>query len=539
MTMTLDEEQARTGQTQGQTAMNGAEQLVHALLGGDVDVCFANPGTSEMHFVAALDKVPGMRCVLGLFEGVVTGAADGYYRMAQKPAATLLHLGPGLANGLANLHNAKKAGSGIVNIVGDHASSHLHLDAPLTSDVAALAAPMSNWQRTASHADTIARDGLAAVRVARQKPGNVATLILPADTAWTSVTAPRTVFSTPLPDQAEALDTNALYAAASAARRGGSTLLLLGGDALRGDTPQWAGRVAAATGCALMSEFYTARAERGVGRISLPRLPYAVDPSIEVLRRFDRVILVGARAPVAFFAYPGKPGVLTAPGCELIELAGPAHDAQAALLALCETLGATKQVPAYLQAEASSLNLDGDLDSRGIGGVLQALIPEQGIVVDESLTTGRGFDALTARAAPHDWLTGMGGSIGFALPVAVGAAIAAPDRRVIALEGDGSGMYTLQSLWTMVRESLNVTVLIFANRAYRILRGEFANVGAGEPGPRATGMLSLDNPTLDWVALATGMGMPAARVDSLSALHARLGQCLEESGPSLIEVILP
>lgn len=519
--------------------MNGAEQLVHTLIGNGVDVCFANPGTSEMHFVAALDSIPGMRCVLGLFEGVVTGAADGYYRMAGKSAATLLHLGPGLANGLAGLHNAKKAGSGIVNIVGDHATGHLKLDAPLTSDIAGLATPMSHWVRSTQNANDMERDGTEAVAAANGRPGKIATLILPADTAWSQVATPRTSFSTLTRELAEPIDAAKLEAAARAARHGESTLLLLGAGAVRGDALDWAGRIAAATGCAVMSEFYIARAERGAGRVSAPRLPYAVDPSLALLKRYDRIILVGARPPVAFFAYPGKPGVLSAPGCELIELAGTGHDHEQVLRALCEEVGGLKLLPARVVNRQVPEVGEGAIDGPGIGRVLARLIPENGIVVDESLTTGRGFDGLTASAAPHDWLTGMGGAIGFALPVAVGAAIASPGRRVLALEGDGSGMYSLQSLWTMVRESLDVTVLVFANRAYRILRGEFENVGAGAPGPRAADMLSLERPELDWVALASGMGMPAARVDTLSALNAQLARAVADSGPSLIEVILP
>ena len=164
--------------------MNGAESLVRTLVAGGVDVCFSNPGTSEMHFVAALDRVEGMRCVLGLFEGVVTGAADGYFRMKGTPASTLLHLGPGLANGLANLHNAKKANSGIVNIVGQHATHHIGYNAPLTSDIEGLARPMSAWVRTSPDAKSVSADGAAAIAAARSAPPQIATLILPADTAW-------------------------------------------------------------------------------------------------------------------------------------------------------------------------------------------------------------------------------------------------------------------------------------------------------------------------------------------------------------------
>ena len=537
--------------------MNGAESLVHTLLNGGVNVCFANPGTSEMHFVAALDKVAGMRCVLGLFEGVVTGAADGYYRIKDRPAATLLHLGPGLANGLANLHNAKKANSGIVNIVGDHATGHLKLDAPLTSDIATLARPMSHWVHSSSSAAAIQADGREAIRQANSRPGRIATLILPADTAWTETTRSESA-DTPISNgdtnpQADpagpastrslggSLTDDSLRQAAQALRLGPSTLLLLGGRALRANATQWAGRIAAATGCALMSEFYGARLERGAGRVMVPRLPYAVEPALAALAPFNRIVLVGAKEPVAFFAYPGKPGVLTRPGCECVTLASREDDLEAALQALCEVLGAGQGPVAQVAVRTAAPAADsfhGPIEPDSVARLLVAQLPHNAIVIDEAVTMGRSFDKATQGAAPHDWLTGMGGSIGFALPAAVGAAIAAPDRKVIALEGDGSGMYTLQALWTMVRESLDITVVIFANRAYKILLGEFSGVGAGVPGRRATDMLSLDRPDLDWVALAKGMGMPACRVSDMSGFSLGLKRALAVPGPALVEVMV-
>jgi acetolactate synthase-1/2/3 large subunit len=520
----------------------GAELLVHALVDHGVDVCFANPGTSEMHFVAARDRIDGMRCVLGLAEGVVTGAADGFYRIADRPAATLLHLGPGLANGLANLHNAKKARSGVVNIVGDHATAHLALDAPLTSDIAGVATPMSHWVRAARSIAGVADDGIEAIRQASLRPGRVATLILPADIAWSEVDA-ASAARAPQPIErlrAKPLEAAVVSRAAAAVRRGATTLLLLGDRALRDDASLWAGRIAATTQCGLKSDFFCARIERGAGRTIVPRLPYAVDPLVAALAPFERIVLVGAKAPVAFFAYPGKPGVVSKPGCEIIELASPEQDPLAALRALAEAVGAhaSTKVSAAVRSIAGAVTSGGTLDSPGIARVLTALIPENAIVVDESLTTGRAFDGATVGAAPHDWLTGTGGSIGFGLPVAVGAAIAAPDRKVIALEGDGSAMYTPQSLWTMAREKLDVTVLVFANRTYKILLAEFANVGAGAPGRRASDMLSIDRPTLDWVALANGMGVEASRASDLAVLADQLASALGARGPRLIEVVL-
>lgn len=517
--------------------MNGAEQLVHTLLAHQVDMCFTNPGTSEMHFVAALDKIAGMRCVLGLHETVVTGAADGYYRIADRPAATLLHLGPGLANGLANLHNARKARSGIVNIVGDHAVEHLQLDAPLTSDIHGIAAPMSQWVRTSASVADIAADGAEAVRQANARPGRIATLVLPADVAWSEVPARAApAVATPAePAPQPARDFNRIVQVLR--EQPASTLLLLGDRALRASCTEIAGRIAAATGCALRAEFYTARLERGAGRVAVPRLPYAVAPGLAALAGFQRIILVGASPPVAFFAYPDKPGRLSAPGCEFLTLATPEDAPQQALQALSDALGARNVRPALVAQDAQPLS-SGALTPDGIGRTLAATLPAQAIVVEEAMTTGRGFDALTASAAPHDWLTSCGGAIGFALPAAVGAALAAPGRRVLALEGDGSGMYTLQSLWTMARENLDITVVIFVNRAYGILRGELAAVGAGTPGRRAEDMLSLQRPDLDWSSLAKGMGVAAQRVDDLLALGRALLRSYATPGPTLIEAML-
>lgn len=515
--------------------MNGAQALVQALLDSGVDTCFANPGTSEMHFVAALDQADRLRCVLGLFEGVATGAADGYFRMSGRPAATLLHLGPGLANGLANLHNARRARSGIVNIVGDHSTAHLALDAPLTSDLEGVARPMSAWVHRIASLDDVARDGREAVVQARTRPGRIATLALPADMAWSPLGQPP-ASTAPVPaGDFEALGFDAVARAADVLRSDPhGTLLLLGGAAMRHSAAKWAGRIAARTGCGLMSEFYVERAERGAGRVPIPRLPYAVDAAVAALAPWRQVVLVHAAQPVAFFAYPGKPGRLAAPGTAFTTLSQHTQDADEALQALAEALDAKGAAPQVSSRRDAALP-SGPLEPVGIAAVLAALIPEDAIVVDEAVSTGRAFDAVTREAAPHDWLANMGGAIGFGLPVAVGAAIAAPGRRVLALEGDGSAMYTPQALWTMAREGLDVTCVIFANRDYRILRGEFAQVGAGAPGRRANDMLSLDRPALDWLQIAAGMGVPAVRVHDLESLAQALQRSFAEPGPCLVE----
>jgi acetolactate synthase I/II/III large subunit len=515
--------------------MTGAESLVRTLLTSGVNVCFANPGTSEMHFVSALDRVDGMRCVLGLFEGVVTGAADGYYRVADRPASTLLHLGPGLGNGLANLHNARRAHSGIVNIVGEHATHHIQHDAPLTSDIEGVARPMSDWVRTARSAGSVAADGAEAIRVARSTPGKIATLIVPADATWNQADGPTVA---PAPAAPPRPGTDAVASAARALRHGSTAMLLLGGAAVREKELAMAGRIAARTGCSLATEFYCARHERGAGRVQARRVPYPVDAGLEMFRPVRQLVLVGARRPVAFFAHPGKPSVLVPDECAITTLATIEEDLAGALEALAAELGALELAPAGVAQRAQASLPTGALTSEGIGAVLAALMPENAIVVDESITVGRSFGRFTAGAAPHAWLSGMGGSIGFGLPVAVGAAIAAPDRKVIALSGDGSAMYTFQSLWSMAREGLDVTILVFANRSYEILRGELAAVGAGAPGPRASDLLSIDRPTLDWTALARGQGVEAGRAADLSELARELGRGLASGGPYLVELAL-
>ncbi len=515
--------------------MNGAESLVRTLIASGVNLCFTNPGTSEMHFVAALDKVDGMQCVLGLFEGVVTGAADGYYRMADRPAATLLHLGPGLGNGLANLHNAKKARSGIVNIVGEHASYHIAHDAPLTSDVEGVARPMSDWVKTSTSSQEVAADGALAVEAARKAPGQIATLILPADTAWNS--ADGVVTARP-PRARPAAATGAVTAAAAALRQEGPSALLLGGIGVRARALELAGRIAAKTGCKLISEFGNARTQRGAGRVVANRVPYVVDSAAAMLKDLRRIVLVGAKPPVSFFAYPGKPSLLAPAACAFTRLAGVEEDIEAALEAVADELDALALPPAHVATLAPPAIPEGKITLQGIAAVLGALIPEDAILVDEAVSSGRGFAALTTNSHPHDWISSMGGAIGYGLPFAAGAAIACPGRKVIALEGDGSAMYTLQALWTMARESLDVTIVVFANRSYNILRGELANVGAGAPGQRATDMLTLDRPYLDWRALARGHGVEAGQATDLGELARELRRGLASSGPYLIELLM-
>lgn len=481
--------------------MNGAESLVKTLLAAGVDHCFTNPGTSEMHFVAALDGAAEMRSVLCLQEGVVTGAADGFWRVSGRPAATLLHLGPGLANGLSNLHNAKKAHSGIVNIVGEHALPHIELDAPLTSDIEGIARPVSQWVRTSRSAADVGRDAADAVAAASGASPQVATLILPGDTAWGEGGVPAAPVA---PEAPRPVSEAAIEASAKALNQPGA-LLLLGPGALTERALTAAGRIAAKTGCGLLTEWSNARLERGAGRVSVGRVPYPVDLALEALAPYRRIVLAGARPPVAFFAYPDKPGRLTAEGTEFETLGVVGDDLPAALEALAEALGAAKTPPAQVAITACPDIPDGPATPDSIAAALGASLPEGVIVVDESVTTGRAFFPATAGAAPHSWLNNRGGSIGYSLPVAVGAAMAAPDRKILALTGDGSAMYTLQALWTMARESLDVTVVIFANRSYSILRGELTNVGVQNPDPAPSPC------SASKIRISTGSSSPAAR----------------------------
>jgi acetolactate synthase-1/2/3 large subunit len=516
--------------------MNGAESLVATLVQRGVEVCFANPGTSEMYFLAALGDNPQMRGVLCLFEGVATGAADGWYRMKDTPAATLLHLGPGLANGLANIHNARRASSGMVNIVGDHSASHLRYDPPLTSDVEGLARPLSHWVRRAESSRTIAWDAAQAAAKAGEHPGQIATLILPGDTAWApagelQALPPRVAGKRKAPAQAR------VEHVAQVLRSGDPTLVILGNRATRGAALEGAGRVAAATGARLGSQFFTARMERGAGRVPLARIPYAVRPAMAFLKDFKHIVTVETTQPVAFFGYPNEPSLLKAEGTLVHTLVEADEDSELAFDMLLQALG-DSGAHALLQPRVDTPIPTGALTPASIAYALAVTLPEHCIVVDESLTTGRESMALTMGAQPHDLINNMGGSIGYSTPVATGAAIACPDRRVFCMVGDGSAMYTIQSLWTQAREGLNVTTIIFANHSYAILKTEYANMGAGVPGDRSLSLIDIDRPRIDWLAMAKSMGVPAVNVDTAEDFVHALARSTREPGPCLIEVRL-
>ena len=510
--------------------MNGAEGLIASAVASGVEVCFTNPGTTEMHMVGALDSVPGMRAVLALFEGVATGAADGYGRMTDKPAMTLLHLGPGHANGIANLHNARRAGTPVLAVIGDHPSWHLENDAPLTSDIESLAWPVSKWVRRVRSAKSLPADAAEGIAAARALRAGVATLIVPGECAWDPIADARERVAPPAPPApADA----AIESVAAALSGEAPAALLLGGAGLRAPGLRSAARVAAASGAALLSDTFISRIERGAGLPQVAKLPYFPEQANALLSRFAHVVLVGTLEPVAFFGYPGQDGRVLPESCSLHTLATPDEDVPAELEALAERLGGAAPAPAVAAPRPAAPQ--GALDPASIGAALAAVQPERAIVMDEAATSGFPYWAASTACPPHDYLGLTGGAIGQGLPCATGAAVACPDRPVIAFQADGSGMYTLQSLWTQAREGLDVTTLICANHEYRILRVELGRADILQPGPQTRSLTSLANPELDWVSLARGMGVPGAAVDTAEDLVRELRHALAEPGPHLIE----
>lgn len=513
--------------------MNGAETLVETMLASGVNVCFANPGTSEMHFVAALDTHPDMRCILCLFEGGVTGAADGYARMSGNVAGTLLHLGPGFANGWSNMHNARKGNSGMVNIVGDHAGYHLKHDAPLQADLDGVAGSVSQWTARAREADQVAPLGAEAIRAARN--GEIATLILPADSAWGD-SATGKIAAKPSPRK-HVPDAERIAAAAQALCEPG-TALLAGGSALYGAGVERAAQIATRTGARLLAPFFAPRIEKGEGAVQVDQMFYPADLNAEFLADFKRIICIGEAAPVNFFAYPGKPSTPEPPGCAVDVLCHPDWDVMGTLDALAKEVcvDGSENIP---RIKKSLFELEeGPLTAEGIGRALARATPTGAVMVNEAVTAGFGIWPFVNTAARHDRINNTGGSIGQCLPAALGAAVACPDRPVFAISGDGSAMYQVQSLWTAARERLNITAIIVANRGYQILHHELAAQGAPSPGRNARAMFDIEDPLLDWPALAQGHGVPGVRVDTEVALAQALETAAATEGPFLIEAVI-
>ncbi|MQA16296.1 MAG: acetolactate synthase large subunit [Pseudonocardiaceae bacterium] len=510
--------------------MDGAEAIVSTAVAAGMDVCFANPGTTELDLVAALDTVPGARAVLGTFEGVCTGAADGYARMADRPAWTMLHLGPGFANGAANLHNARRARSPVVGVVGDQASWHQPADAPLTTDIAGLAAPVSDWVGSTSSSLDAGADFAGAAALAAT--GRVATLLLPADHAWgdgKTAEAPDVALRRPAPA------TDAVTEAAAALRQARRPLVLLGGAGCRADGVRAAAAVAAATGAELVVETFPPRLERGAGLPAPAKLAYVPEKAAEALADHDVIVLAGARPPVTFFGYRGLPSALSPPGARVITIAGQDEDAAAGLAGLAAEFDAPA---APAPGAAPPQRPAGTLDLAALGAAVAAAQPEGAIVVDESNTSGVSYFPAAAAAPPHTCLSLTGGAIGFGPPAAAGAAVACPDRPVINLQADGSALYTLQALWTQAREGLDVTTVICANGDYRILRYELGRLGADRFGVAAAGLTDLGNPAVDWVSLAAGFGVAGRRAETAEELNDALAAALAEPGPHLVQACL-
>ncbi len=511
--------------------MNGADALMQALADGGITHCFTNPGTTEIHLVAALAREPRIRPVLGLFEGVCSGAADGFGRMTGRPAATLLHLGPGLANALANLHNARRAGTPVVNLIGDHPAAHRPNDPPLASDIATLAAPVSGWVGEAASAAALPEQGLAALRAALGRPGQVASLVVPADCAWSEaapipVDGPEPVFEPPAEaDLAEAV---------RMLQAGVPTGLLLGGPALLEPGLRAAARIAKKSGAVILSNTFAARFVRGAGLPLVRRLPYFPERARKRLAEFAQLIVINAAVPTSFFAYPHCSLDVLAAGCRVHTLAGPRQDGARVLAALAEALGAGQEMPETVRAQRPELPAGAALTTESIGAVIGALLPEEAIVSDESGTSGEFAFRGTMGAPPHDWLCLTGGAIGQGVPVATGAALACPGRKVLCLQGDGGAMYTLQALWTQARERLDVITVIFANRKYQILQVELMRLGFNAPAAGILDTMDLGRPDLDWVKLAEGQGVPATAAGTVDGFRAALARALAEPGPHVI-----
>ncbi|MBV1877819.1 MAG: acetolactate synthase large subunit [Pseudomonadales bacterium] len=515
--------------------MNGAESMLQTLVNNGVEVCFTNPGTSEMHMVASIGQSDGMRSILSLFEGICTGAADGYGRMAGKPACTLLHLGPGLSNGSANLHNANKGNSPVINLIGDHATYHKKYDAPLTSDIIGLAGPVSHWVKTSASAEALPADAAEAVVAANVRPGQVATLIVPADCAWNVSGEPLTKQELPtIPVVSDA----AVQKAAELLSNGKPTIILMGNMALDEDNQRLADKVSQVTGVRLFCDTFATRFPRGEGRCEIEKLGYFAEQAAEQIEGVTQFIMIGTKAPVAFFAYPGKASEFYPEGSTLHVLADQNDNAEDALYRLCTALNAHDLVPRLIKRQKKGVGCK-TLNQHTIGQTISEYLPTDAIVIDEGATSGGGSFNHCATSEPHDWISLTGGSIGFGLPNSIGAAVACPDRKVVCLHGDGGAMYTIQSLWTMARENLDICVVIFANRKYQILQLELARVGAQSMTKKTMDMLDIGNPDLNFVSLAEGMGVEAVRADSIEAFNPLFLDAMQSRGPRLIEVILP
>jgi acetolactate synthase-1/2/3 large subunit len=514
-------------------AKTGAEALVSTLADHGVTACFANPGTSEMHLVTALDHEPRIHSVLCLFEGVATGAADGHARVTGNPAMTLLHLGAGFLNGGANIHNAKRAWTPMINVIGDHAVPHLRYDAPLTSNILGLAGPNLVWIKSA---DKVADAGNLAAEAWEASfgplPGPVS-LLLPADTAWTEGGKPGARRERP---KLRAPEAGRIAAAAKAVRSAVKPMILINGTALTPAGLAQAARLKAA-GIRVLTDTFFPRMARGAGIFAPDRMQYFAEGAMADLAGTDLMLVAGTQVPVAFFAYPGRPSVLVPEGCATQIIGGPESDSAAILGALADALGAKTS------ADAAPLDLPGmptgALNAATIGASIARHLPEGSFVSDDGVSNGLPAFMMTGRARPHEWMMLTGGAIGQGLPLALGAAIAAKGRKVLCISGDGAAMYTNQALWSMARERADVVNVIFVNNSYRILNIELARTGAGNPGRVAEDLLGLGRPEIDWVKLSEAQGVPAVNARTADEFDAALESAFATPGPHLIAAHVP
>ncbi len=512
--------------------MNGAELLVKTAVGAGIDVCFSNPGTTEMPLVQALDTVPGVRAYLGLFEGVCTGAADGYARMLGRPAMTLLHLGPGMANGISNLHNAKRAGSAIFNVIGEHATWHRASDPPLFMDIESLAGTVSGWHHTSTTAEGLSRD--TAEGISASLEGKVSTLIVPQDHQWSD--CKDTAIVKPIAGP-PALETESLEDAVKLLKSGKKVAIILGGRALRKQGLIEAARIKTGTGCGLFVEGFPAHIERGAGIPDVPRLPYFPEAVIKALAEFEGLVFAGTRRPVAFFGYKGMASEVVQETQACVQIICDDRNITAALNHIAKEVRAPASPDKDLLGKLDRPPIPDDpLTGTLVSTVIAALQPEGAVIVDEANTSAGRYYPQSAGAPPSSLLTLTGGSLGQGLPCALGAAIACPDRPVISFQADGAAMYTVQALWTQARERLNVTTIICANRSYRILKVELKRAGVAEPGENAARLVNVAG--IDWVGIGRGLGVPSSSVATSAELAFEFEKALAEDGPHLIEARL-
>lgn len=513
---------------------NGAENIINSLQEAGVNICFTNPGTSEMHLVAALDKSTKIKSVLCLFEGVVTGAADGYARISGKPAATLLHLGPGFANGIANLHNAQKANSPIINLVGQHALSHLQHETPLHSDITGLAKPVSGWVKTIYSPNDISTLITGAVSNTQKSGNRISTVIIPTDIAWTnsdiSFNNPDDVSETPV-------DLALISKIADRLLSAKLPVIFINTTGLDKYCVDLIGKIQKRTGCRIFSELFVSRLTKGAGEVIVERIPFRQKEALEIFSNVDEAILIGAYHPRTFFAYPDQDNSsMFMPDCRVISLTDPNSFSCDAIQALVTKLQADELIPDV----STTRHLEcatGELTTEKVGLSIAALLPENTIISDDGITSTFNYWPLFTHAPKHDWLYTTGGSIGQGLPVAIGAALAAPERPVLCLSGDGSAMYTIQSLWTQVRENLNIINIIYSNRSYKILNAELSMIGIDNIGNTGKKLLDLSKPNINFVTLAKSMGMQAVCVTDMSEFNQAMKEAINTSQPSLIEVL--